>query len=418
MPFVRALHQLRDQLIEISSDAPGALQLRVSLSGEVDALAWLGTQRCWPQFYWQSRCGQSTLMALGARDVCRSMDRATARLHALPPHWQLVGGNAVDGESYLFLPILSLRQDDSGQWLSLHLLSDTSLYQEARRLLAWLDGLLPSQPLPPLPRAISVNTLPDKSGWCQQVERALQAIRAGELDKVVLARASDFTCAQPLSAAALLAASQQINPRCYHFMLATAEDRALAGSSPERLYARHGTELWSEALAGTADIAEAGLLTDGKNQWENQLVVEDIRQRLADEVTALDVAAAELLPLRHLQHLRRSIHATLRHSDDARCVSRLQPSAAVYGLPRRAAAAFIHQHQSFQRGWYSGSIGYLSLHHSEFAVVLRCAEVRGNQARLYAGAGIVSGSDAQREWQEVEHKAATLGCLFSGENPA
>lgn len=87
-------------------------------------------------------------------------------------------------------------------------------------------------------------------------------------------------------------------------------------------------------------------------------------------------------------------------------------------MAHRAAAAFIYQHQSFQRDWYSGSIGYLSLHDSEFAVVLRCAEVRGNQAGLYAGAGIVSGSDAQLEWREVEHKAATLGCLFSGENPA
>ncbi|HBQ78333.1 MAG TPA: isochorismate synthase, partial [Erwinia persicina] len=169
----------------------------------------------------------------------------------------------------------------------------------------------------------------------------------------------------------------------------------------------------SEALAGTARLEQAGLLEDKKNQWENGLVVDDIRQRLAGAVTGLEVMPAELLPLRHLQHLRRRIRARLLQPDDADCVARLQPTAAVAGLPRAEALAFIRQHEPFARGWYSGSIGYLSQSQSEFSVVLRCALVAESRVRLYAGAGIVSGSDPEQEWHEVESKAATLGALLA-----
>ncbi|XUK74539.1 chorismate-binding protein [Erwinia rhapontici] len=103
-------------------------------------------------------------------------------------------------------------------------------------------------------------------------------------------------------------------------------------------------------------------------------------------------------------------------ADDAQCVDRLQPTAAVAGVPRAAAQAFIRQQEPFSRGWYSGSVGYLSQSHSEFAVVLRCAQVSGAQVRLYAGAGIVSGSEPEREWEEIERKAATLGTLLTAEN--
>ncbi len=418
MSLAHALHQLRHQLTQIAERNPGARQLQVSLTGAEPSLSWLAAQQCWPKFYWQARSGSLSVMALGAIAVCQSMAQATSLLRVVPENWRLLGANAVAGDSYLFLPILSMVRDEDGQRLCLNLFSDTSLYQQAQRLLGWLDDLRAPQPLPSLPLPLRVETRPEKASWYQQVNEALQAIARGEFDKVVLARASDFTFSQSFSAAALLAASQQINPRCYHFMLATTPEQALVGSSPERLYARHGCALASEALAGTADIAESTLLSDPKNQWENQLVVEDIRQRLEGEVTGLDVAPVELLSLRHLHHLRRRIHATLSHRNDARCVARLQPTAAVYGLPRAAAATFIKQHQPFDRGWYSGSIGYMSVEESEFAVVLRCAEVTGRQVRLYAGAGIVSGSHAGQEWQEVERKAATLGCLFHAENLA
>ncbi|MDG0557088.1 chorismate-binding protein, partial [Klebsiella quasipneumoniae] len=98
--------------------------------------------------------------------------------------------------------------------------------------------------------------------------------------------------------------------------------------------------------------------------------------------------------------------------DDSRCLLQLQPTAAVAGLPRRAALAFIQRHEPFSREWYAGSAGYLSLAQSEFCVALRSAKVDNDTLRLYAGAGIVSGSDALQEWQEIDNKAAGLRSLL------
>ncbi|WP_455813409.1 isochorismate synthase [Pseudomonas graminis] len=416
MQVAQAIEQLCVQLAQVSDSVPGERQISVRFAPETDALEWLASQRCWPQFYWQSRSGEETVAACGALERYDSVVGASRRLQTLPPGWRVFGANSIDGDSELFLPILLWQQDGAEQQLTLNLVSDTSLQQEAQRLLLWLDNLRPAQPAAALPHYHYVHHAPDKAGWLRQVNHALAAIAGGELDKVVLARVSDFSLSGPLSAAALLAASQRINPHCYHFMLATEAGQALVGSSPERLYARQGRELKSEALAGTAELDQSGLLMDGKNQWENSLVVEDIRQHLAGMVSELEVMPAELLPLRHLQHIRRRIRARLMRADDAQCVGRLQPTAAVAGLPRAVAQAFIRQQEPFSRGWYSGSVGYLSQDHSEFAVVLRCAQVSGAQIRLYAGAGIVSGSEPELEWQEIERKAATLGALLTAEN--
>jgi menaquinone-specific isochorismate synthase len=99
-------------------------------------------------------------------------------------------------------------------------------------------------------------------------------------------------------------------------------------------------------------------------------------------------------------------------ADDATCLQRLQPTAAVAGLPRQAAREFIAQHEPFDRQWYAGSAGYISLARSEFTVALRSAAVTGNLLDLFAGAGIVAGSDAAQEWQEIENKAAGLRTLL------
>lgn len=416
MQVAQAIEELCVQLAQVSESVPGERQINVRFSPEIDALNWLASQTCWPQFYWQSRSGEEIVAACGALERYDSVAEASRRLQTLPPGWRLFGANSIFGASDLFLPVLLWQQDSAGQQLTLNLVSDTSLQQEAQRLLLWLDNLRPVQPAAALPRYHHVQHAPDKAGWFRQVNHALATIADGELDKVVLARVSDFSLCGPLSAAALLAASQRINPHCYHFMLATEAGQALVGSSPERLYARQDRQLSSEALAGTAGLHQPGLLMDKKNQWENSLVVEDIRQRLADIVSELEVMPAELLPLRHLQHIRRRVRARLMQPDDAQCVDRLQPTAAVAGLPRAAAQAFIRQQEPFSRGWYSGSVGYLSQSHSEFAVVLRCAQVSGAQVRLYAGAGIVSGSEPELEWQEIERKAATLGTLLTVEN--
>lgn len=143
-------------------------------------------------------------------------------------------------------------------------------------------------------------------------------------------------------------------------------------------------------------------------------MVEDICQRLQADTLTLDVLPPQVLRLRKVQHLRRCIWTALNKADDVICLHQLQPTAAVAGLPRDLARQFIARHEPFTREWYAGSAGYLFTTKR----ILRfpaLSKISGNVVRLYAGAGIVRGSDPEQEWQEIDNKAAGLRTLLQME---
>lgn len=414
-------------------DAAGIRQFSYSLQKQPDTglLEWLSAQPCYPKFYWQQRDGHDEAAVCGDAYAFGDMQQAQAfiRQHRDIPDLHIWGLNAFNGAdaggcaaNALFLPRIELCRSGTTYWLRCTLFSAVSLREEARRTRLFLRSLVASHALPPImSRVVQHQHLPAEPQWNQLINRALEGIEQQQFDKVVLARKTTLTLSQPLNACAFLAASRAVNHHCYHFMLAFTPQQAFLGSSPERLFLRDHTELFTEALAGTVanhpDLQKARelgewLLNDGKNQRENLLVVDDICQRLQGGAHSLDVMPAEILRLRKVQHLRRSIHGELTGADDAGCLQRLQPTAAVAGLPRQAAREFIAGHEPFDREWYAGSAGYLSTEQSEFTVALRSAAVKGHHLELYAGAGIVAGSDAAQEWQEIENKAAGLRTLL------
>ncbi|QKJ87916.1 isochorismate synthase MenF [Paramixta manurensis] len=421
-----ALQQLRAQLTRVNTSASGHHRLQVKFSSTEDTLTWLASQPCWPQLWWQHRHGTEQVAACGAVAHFAQFSLAQQFSRRLPPDWRIWGCNNFSAEeSYLFLPRLIWRRCADAQWLIVNLYSENALYEDAQQALAFLDTLTSAALPATLPTRLQHKQhAPDKAAWCQMVTQAIEGIQAGAMEKVVLARATDLHFEQKVSAAALLAQSRHVNLHCYHFMLAFDADTAFLGSSPERLYLRQHTELLTEALAGTVArdsdertaVRQAEwLCNDDKNQRENWLVVDDICQRLHGMVSGLDVMPPEVVRLRKVQHLRRRIHAALRSHSDELCLTRLQPTAAVAGLPRQAARNFILRHEPFEREWYAGSMGYLSARQSEFCVSLRSARVDGARVRLYAGAGIVAGSDPELEWQEIDNKAAALASLLTPE---
>lgn len=420
MPFASALQNLQQQLRAVTQPQQGFLCLSAAVTGQPDALSWLVSQPVWPQFYWQQRSGGQTLMALGEVQRAESLPQADKLLRSLPAEGCLVGASEFALQHCcLFLPRLLFREET----LSVFLQGD--LRAEAQAALALIHQLLPEKSPGKLAQRLQAcQHFPDFTGWRHQVETALAAIREGVLDKVVLARATDLRFSQAISPAALLNASREVNHHCYHFMLALTPRQAFLGSSPERLFHRQGLTLSSEALAGTcasdsdpqrAQRLASALLKDEKNRRENGLVVEDICQRLQPLTGGLDVSPVRVVRLRKVQHLRRDIQGLLHQQDDMQVLQRLQPTAAVAGLPRQPAQQFIQQHEPFSRGWYAGSVGWLSTKESEFTVALRSALVEGNTVRLYAGAGIVTGSEAGLEWQEIDRKAAGLASLLNVE---
>ncbi|MEB0863422.1 isochorismate synthase MenF [Citrobacter youngae] len=424
---------LESLMRHLSQEIPAAPGIRIydipfPLNDAFDALGWLASQPVWPQFYWQQRNGDEEAAILGAVAAFSSLDSAQRflRQHDNYPELRVWGLNAFEPQrGNLLLPRLEWRRCAGVATLRLHLYSDVSLREDAAQAAAFISALAQVKPLPALRLNLTGEQhWPDKAGWTRLIELATQSIAGEELDKVVLARATDLQFSQPVNAAAVMASSRRLNLNCYHFYMAFSAESAFLGSSPERLYRRRDTALRTEALAGTVanhpDDHRAWqlgewLMKDDKNQRENMLVVEDICQRLQNCTQTLDVLPPQVLRLRKVQHLRRCIWTALNQADDTLCLVQLQPTAAVAGIPRELAREFIQHNEPFEREWYAGSAGYLSLRQSEFCVSLRSAKISANVVRLYAGAGIVRGSDPEQEWQEIDNKAAGLRTLLQME---
>ena len=356
---------LENLLRHLSQEIPATPGIRVidipfPLKDAFDALSWLASQQTYPQFYWQQRNGDEEAAVLGAITRFTSLDQAQRFLRQHPEHADLRiwGLNAFDpSQGNLLLPRLEWRRCGGKATLRLTLFSESSLQHDAIQAKEFIATLVSIKPLPGLHLTTTREQhWPDKTGWTQLIELATKTIAEGELDKVVLARATDLHFASPVNAAAMMAASRRLNLNCYHFYMAFDGENAFLGSSPERLWRRRDKALRTEALAGTVannpDDKQAQqlgewLMADDKNQRENMLVVEDICQRLQADTQTLDVLPPQVLRLRKVQHLRRCIWTSLNKADDVICLHQLQPTAAVAGLPRDLARQFIARHEPF-----------------------------------------------------------------------
>ncbi|MCG9578308.1 isochorismate synthase [Vibrio tubiashii] len=426
-------HQAVAELIERVKEAEDGVNRLVQVLEEKPDFAfidWLEAQPLFPKFYWQSRDTREEVVALG--QLHTFVEPAPAYT-ILADDQRIWGGRSFDGHtgknrrcmsSFFFLPQIELIRFDQ-QW-SLAV----NLNAEKHRTLASLYKLqLEVSPILPVSSHIeTIQHTPEKEQWSQLVDKVLTGIKNDEFKKVVLARKTEVNLDRPLCASQLLKASYLQNHHSFHFLLSLDKKHSFLGSTPERLYARQGQELYTEALAGTIgrgsnasqDMELANWLSnDIKNLNENQYVVEDIIERLTPHSEHVEVEQeARLVRLRKVQHLKRSIHAHLNKGvNGVQLLSALQPTAAVAGLPREESMAFIQEHEPFARGWYAGSMGFISHQRAEFCVAIRSALVLNDQVQLFAGAGIVPGSIAEHEWQELDKKMSTLLSLISDNPP-
>ena len=256
---------------------------------------------------------------------------------------------------------------------------------------------------------------PDRVHWNQCITQAMQMFADEVLEKIVLARQVDVEFDGPLSPIVLLRRLATVTPACYHFCLQTSPHVGFVGATPERLFWRRGRQLYSEVVAGTRprgenpqDDQELGLqlLSSSKDQLEHDIVRKSIRQRLHSCVERLEVdAKASLLRLATKQHLFSRVTAELLEGvNDGALIERLHPTPAVGGYPTENALDEIRRLESFQRGWYAAPVGWMGADEAEFAVAIRSGLVHHDRLTLYSGAGIVPGSTAELEWEEVEHK--------------
>ncbi|WP_016696914.1 isochorismate synthase [Actinoalloteichus spitiensis] len=282
------------------------------------------------------------------------------------------------------------------------------------------------RPVPPVSSyGWSVRPEPPADRYLAGVSKALEAFDAGELEKVVLARTLRLTAGEPVAVARLLAHLAHRDPTGYTFAVDLPPElerpRTLLGTSPELLVRRSGTRVLSNPLAGSAarspDPAEdrsraAALLASEKDRHEHALVVEAVAERLRPYCRELEVPSEpSLVTTATMWHLSTRVAGVLDDPAPSalELASALHPTPAVCGTPTETARKAIEDIEPFDRGFYTGTLGWCDANgDGEWVVAIRCAEVAGESIRLFAGGGIVPGSDPHGELAESSAKFRTL----------
>ena len=265
------------------------------------------------------------------------------------------------------------------------------------------------------PKCLDINA----SQFQQAVASALKSIAANQLSKIVLAHAVDLRSEKDFSLLQSLANLRQQHADCYIFSTSNGQGDYFLGASPERLISIQNRQLVTDALAGSAPRGKTTsedanlakkMLQSGKERREHNAVSEFILQRLTQLGLKPQKAHLQLLQLSNIQHLWTPIYAQLpRNASPLQIVAQLHPTPAVAGVPTELACQKIRSYEKFDRSLYAAPLGWIDYQgNAEFIVGIRSALIQKNQARIYAGAGIVAGSSPEREFAEVQLKLKFL----------
>ncbi len=363
------------------------------------------------------------------RRAAETLDSVHAMTHpALPAiRPRLIGGFAFAPRSErsepwrtfsdgrLVLPRWTYGCSNGRAWLSLAIEgpANSKGREQALAELATLTELLeqttedsPSPRSAPLPEPASEPA----EEWTNRVTEIAEAIDEGLVSKVVAARCTELQLKQAPDPCQALEYLVDRFPPCTGFCLELA-GTAFLGATPERLVRREGNEVATVALAGSAPPGEdEALLERPKDRLEHRFVVEDVLARLEHLCREIQAGETRVVRLRNVVHLETPVRAQPRDGAGVLDIAaELHPTPAVGGAPRRRAVRWIDEREPVDRGWYSGPFGWLDASgDGEFVVALRCGVLRRDRAWLYAGAGIVRGSDPEAEWRETELKMAPM----------
>jgi isochorismate synthase len=325
----------------------------------------------------------------------------------------------------MVLPELSLCRSGGRTHLTLNALvapgEDPSAH--ASRLAARLAGLRAEAPLPMLdPHPTShaeIRSARPPADFEAAVAGATARIEAGEMSKIVLAREVIVGGAGAHDAAALFGAMREQFPSCFCFCCGTPE-AAFIGASPELLVRRSGASVSTVALAGSTrrssdpavdDHLGEQLLRSDKNRREQRIVSERIVRALRPHAVWVETAdEPEIVKVANIQHLATPVIAQLADPHSAiELAGMLHPTPAVGGEPWKPAAEAIADLEGMDRGWYAAPVGWMdAAEDGEFCVALRSALLRDREAHLYAGVGVVAGSEPAAELAETEIKLGAL----------
>ena len=278
----------------------------------------------------------------------------------------------------------------------------------------------------PAPDRFEIASRRSEDDYRDRVRAAVAAIRAGELEKVVLARELSITANRAFRQRDLVARLRGLHPMCAVFAV-----DGFIGATPELLVSRRGHTIASRPLAGTvprkAEAADdaalvAKMRASAKENSEHRFVVDDVVRTFKRYATDLEASAApEVFQLANVTHLATSLKARLDDRQGRAPVPgafelalELHPTSAVAGTPRDIALSYLERFEAIDRERYAGPVGWVDANgDGEWWIGIRSALVDGQRARLIAGAGIVADSDPDSELEETTAKFEALVAAFT-----
>jgi salicylate biosynthesis isochorismate synthase/menaquinone-specific isochorismate synthase len=272
----------------------------------------------------------------------------------------------------------------------------------------------------PSARKLVVTPVRNPVAWTAAVGSAAARLRAGDAEKVVLAREVIARGDGVVAAGTVVRSLRAAYPSCFTYLISGADGTAFAGASPELLVRRSGQRAFAQPMAGSvargATDSEDERLADtliqsNKDAHEHRVVAQFVVDALEPFSSSVTGRGPEVVKFTNIQHLATSVEARLHDpaADALTLAAALHPTPAVGGWPREAADALIDELEGMERGWYAGAVGWIDGRgDGEFAVALRCGLLWEDGARLFAGVGVMPDSDPARELEETELKFKAL----------
>jgi len=426
------IHQAIEMLIE-RIDAvertvllkPLRIEIRIK---PIDQLCWLEAQQNPIKIFGASSDNALAIAGIGAaKDVCieklhsyeKVMKQLRAYLSPQYPYMQWYGGFSFNnrsasswnkfGAGRFIIPQVELARNGKKMMLACNLIGKfdkKALIERIRQLK--VSGVRNRQG-----NVVVKNRQdqPNLGEWTKSVTQVLKDIQLKRLEKVVLARQTRITFKEVLNPWVILKRLIDVTPSSYHFAFQFGSN-VFVGASPECLYRRHGRNLQSQALAGTKPRATKSsvLLNSLKDLHEHRIVVDAIKEALAPLSVGMKFPTTpSVVTLTNGHHLNTPFAVLLKDGvDDGDILKVLHPTPALGGKPKAFALKRIKTLEPFDRGWYAGPVGFVGLDWAEFVVAIRSGLINGNKISVFAGAGIVQGSQAADEWDEIENKISNF----------
>lgn len=331
-------------------------------------------------------------------------------------------------EFFFFIPMIQLDFLDESKSLNCKINFPREIFIDKTKKESFLKQLASLFPpkndnSAPLPKGIKDVFYPGQSHWCHSIEEAVNEIKLGRFEKIVMARKKVTYLDQKPSLKNIMNSLEKAPKGSFLIYLKFSAEKFFISQTPERLFKRDNTLIEMDSIAGTRPrgidkdqdlILENELKASQKDLQEHRIVSNSILENLQQICDQIEVTKKEtVLKLEYVQHIYTALKGTLKSNiTDFNLIKTLHPTPAVGGKPWKKVINYLKRHEGFERGLYASPIGILSKNKSEFAVGIRSALFNLNQVHIYSGAGIVSESLGEEEWMETKTKMSNMESIL------